>query len=479
MSPREKMLNDFYENHEFEDIPVEKVGVFSRVRKFFGRIFGAKKKEPVYVSDTIEAYSKFKHYYYELDKSDPDYLSIRHAATLCDDALRVATQRLKVSKRLNILTMQLSELDAFINLTDEDIQGLKKMLERFVALASERSVLLEKLTDYDASLVQMEPLAEDAWQAIPQIKDAEKHQRALRMDIGYLSGEKEELIFEREDMQKNMDFIRKFTMITLGVFALMAGSLLLLAFNDFNILIPTFVLVVLAMAFVSIINVFRYRVRREIKINSKKQQRAIELLNKKSVVYAYYTNFLRYCYKKYKANTARALENNLNDLESYRHLANRIDTVRALMYETETGIERFLREKKLGGVKSTVEGFAKTINLEDKRRRFLEIKGEKELSEKMLLDLDKRHEEIWDALTKINATDTSGVVNGILEAYMNEAQKLFTAQNKKENAEPEPRPIWKLFEFFAEGEEGLTAVAKEVVTDIKEEGDANEHSQNI
>ncbi|MCL2576872.1 MAG: hypothetical protein FWE27_02315 [Defluviitaleaceae bacterium] len=470
----EEMIDEF-----FEAIPIEKIGFFNRAGRFFKRLFGVRKKEPVLVTDT-ESYSKFKRYYYELDKTDPEYVKIRHAATLCDDALRVATQRLKVSKRLNVLSNQLSELDAFMNLTEEEIDNLKRMLERFVALAKERATLLEKLTDYDASLVQMEPLAEDAWQAMPSIKDAEKHQRALRMDIGYLSGEKEELIFERDDMQKNLKFIRNFTMITLSVFALMAGTLILIAFvAEFNILIPTFLLVILAMAFVVVINVFAHRVRREIKINGKKQQRAIELLNKKSVVYAYYTNFLRYCYKKYKATSSRTLENNLNDLESYRHLANRIDTVRSLMYETETGIERFLREKKLGGVKSTVEGFAKTINLEDKRRRFTELNAEKLISDKTLLDLDKRHEEIWDTLTILSADDKTGTIAGILESYMNEAQKLFETHNKKDEEEPEPRPIWKLFDLIAEGEEGLTEIATEITEDIKGKDISHEHSEDI
>jgi len=469
----EEMINEF-----FEEIPVERIGFFNRAGRFFKRLFGVKKTELTTAADT-EAYSKFKHYYYELDKSDPDYITVRQAATLCDDALRVATQRLKVSKRLNVLTNQLSELDAFINLTEEDIDNLKRMLERFVALAKERSVLLEKLTNYDASLVQMEPLADDAWQAMPSIKDAEKHQRALRMDIGYLSGEKEELLFEREDMLKNLKFIRNFTIVTVGVFVIMALTLVGLAFlTELYILVPIFLLVILAMAFVVIINIFAYRVKREIKVNAKKQQRAIELLNKKSVVYAYYTNFLRYCYKKYKASNSRTLENNLNDLESYRHLANRIDTVRSLMYETETAIERFLREKKLGGVKSTVEGFAKTINLEDKRRRFTELNAEKILSEKTLLDLDKRHEEVWDTLITISVEDQTGTIKGIMDSYMNEAQKLFDAHNKKDEEEAEPRPIWKLFDLIAEGEDGLTDIASEVSENIKKEKDLGDSVPN-
>jgi hypothetical protein len=328
------------------------------------------------------------------------------------------------------------------------------------------------LTDYDSSLVEMEPLAEDAWLAMDSIKDAEKHQRALRMDIGYLSGEKEELVFEREEMQRNSNFIRKFTIATLSAFFLVASSIVMMYVTEVmeNILWPIFFLVVLAMAFVVVINVFAFRVRREIKLNLKKQQRAVELLNKKSVVYAYYTNFLRYCYKKYKTNNSRTLENNLNDLESYRHLANRIDTVRNLMYETETGIERFLREKKLGNIKSTVEGFAKTINLEDKRRRFMELNAEREVSDKSLLEMDKRHEEIWNVLMKLNAVDQGGTISGIIEAYMNEAQKLFVS-HKEEEKEAEGRPVWQLFDIFAEGDsgEGLSAIAAEISAELKNE----------
>jgi len=448
----------------FGDLPVEKVGVFSRIGRFFKGIFGGKKQ--TVKGDDQEAYSKFKYFYEDLEREDPTYLPMRQAATLCDDALRVANQRLKISARLNIITNQLTELDAFINLTDDEITNLKRMLERFVAMAGERSILFEKLSDYDSALVDMEPLEEDARQAIPSIKDAEKHQRALRMDIGYLTGEKEELAFERIDIQNSMTFLRKFTVGVISVFFVILVALAYMFFSTaVNVFVPTTIFVLLVMGFVVLVNLFRFRIVKELRLNTKKQHRAVELLNKKSVVYAYYTNYLRFCYKKYKANNSRTLENNLNDLESYRHLANRIDTVRSLMYETETSIERFVREKKLGGVKSTVESFAKTINLDDKRRRFNDLTTEKTGAEKSLAELDRRHEEIWGTLTKLNVMEPT--VNVVLETYMKEAEALFAAQEKDEEKQ-EPRPIWQLFDVFAEGAEALTPSATEILTEIKE-----------
>jgi len=455
----------------YGDIPIKKVGFFSSIKRFFKKLF--KRNTPNEHATDLEIYSKFRHFYEELNRDDPNYLSVRHAATLCDEALRVAKQRLKVSYNHNRINEQLGELESFINLSEDELTNLKRMLERFVTLAQERSVLLEKLTDYDSSLVEMEPLEEDAKQVMPSIKDAEKHQRALRQDIGYLTGEKEELINERLDMTSSMAFIRKFTIFTLSVLFVMVFVLVIVQLNTaFDIFIPTTILALFAMGILSVLYIFNLRIRRELRQNMKKQHKAVELLNKKSVVYAYYTNFLRFCYKKYKAKNSRMLENNLKDLESYRHLANRIDTVRSLMYETETSIERFIREKKLGGVKATIEGFAKTVNLDDKKRLFTQLQVEKDSVDKVLIDLDKRHEEIWDTLVRINAGDTSGRITSVLAMYMTEAEKLFVLPvASDESTSSEPRPIWKLFDLFAEGESPmlLTDEASEILTNMTDE----------
>jgi hypothetical protein len=172
--------------------------------------------------------------------------------------------------------------------------------------------------------------------------------------------------------------------------------------------------------------------------NLRKQQRAIELLNKKSVVYAYYTNFLRFCYKKYKAKNSRILENNLNALDNYLYLADRIDTVRSLMYETEAGIERFLRENKLSKVRTTIEDFAENIRLDDKKRRYDNLKTEKESMENALTRLDARHQEIWVILSQLENGESGDSVLPIIEAYLSEAGKLLEANEKKNESRVNP-----------------------------------------
>jgi hypothetical protein len=373
-----------------------------------------------------EALSRFKVFYESMDPDDPRYGAVRHASTLCDDALRVARSRMRINAHLHGINEKLNELDAFVNLTEEEIENLKKMLERFMALSNERSHMLERLTNYDASLVEMTPLEDDARAGLPTIKDAEKLQRALRSDIGYLMGEKEELLRERDEMGKNLIFLRRFTIGAVGLFVA-AGGILTVQFFALRreVFVPAVILVLVLMATVSLLFAFGRRLRREIRLNVRKQTRAVELLNKKNVVYAYYTNFLKFCYEKYKAKNSRILESNLNDLESYRHLTNRIDTVRSLLFETEENIDTFLRAKRLTGIKATIEGFAETVKLDDKRRTIVLLETQKANAERELADLERRHTEVWEVLMALSDADTSQKVSEVVETYLIEANKLF------------------------------------------------------
>jgi len=398
-------------------------GWLRRVGYFFKRTFGRRKAKS---EEGYEISSQFKRFYEEMEEDDPMYTVIRNAATLCDDALRVARQRMRINSQLHEINEKLNELDAFVNMTEEEIEGLKKLLERFMNLSGERIVMLERLSNYDASLVEMTPLEEDARTAMPTIKEAEKLQRALRSDVGYLMGEKEELIHEREEMTQSLDFVHRFTLVAIGLFV-MVGSVIAVQFFGYqrDVFMATVLLILLVMGIMSLLFAFRYRLRREMRLNLRKQHRAVELLNKKNVVYAYYTNFLRFCYDKYKAKNSRILENNLNDLESYRHLTNRIDTVRSLLYETEENIDLILRAKRLTGIKATIEGFAETVNLDDKVRRIQQLEAQRTVAERDLVELDKRHQEIWEVLMTLNDTDPTQKVGSVVETYLSEAGKLF------------------------------------------------------
>ena len=205
-------------------------------------------------------------------------------------------------------------------------------------------------------------------------------------------------------------------------------------FNEASIFFPLSVFILLLIFVFFILNIFRRRISIDLQMNVKKQRRAVEMLNKKNAVYAHYTNYLNFAYKKYKVKNSQMLNKNLKDLNNYKHLANRFDNIRSIMYQTETQIEEFLRAKKLGSVKSTVEQFARTVNIDNKREYYRELASEREIFEKNLADLEKRQEEVWESINAIGGNDASErqVLSRMLQAYQNEIE---LTEVKPDNAE--------------------------------------------
>jgi hypothetical protein len=208
-------------------------------------------------------------------------------------------------------------------------------------------------------------------------------------------------------------------------------------FQEVNTLLPMAIIAVLLIIGLPLLYVFRRKVVYELQLNLKKQKKCIEMLNKKNVVYVYYTNFLRFCYNKYKVRNTNMLRNNLNDYTSYKHITSRIDTVRSIMYETESGIEKFMKEKKLTDTRISVDEFTKVINVEDKKRFYNDTSVEKARVEQELNNLDARHEEIWNALMFLNDGDKSHerLIDSLMQAYLGEMNRIMDEYAKKGDAE--------------------------------------------
>ena len=120
------------------------------------------------------------------------------------------------------------------------------------------------------------------------------------------------------------------------------------------------------------------------------------------------------------------LTKNLRDLNNYKHLAYRFDNIRSIMYQTETQIEDFLRTKKLGSIKSTVEQFARTVNIDNKRDYYRDLMAERDIMESNLTELETRHGEIWELISTASAHDYSEnqILTMMFKAYQNEIEML-------------------------------------------------------
>lgn len=397
-------------------------------KSFFDKLVGAinhvfkRKKRKEY-----ERFSRFVHFLKGIDKNSELYKNAQIAVIACDEALNVVSQRMMMIGKLKEVDEKLAELECYNQLTDEEAAHLKDLLARFASLVKDKNVLKYQVTGFDKSITYMSDLESEAPVMLGEIKEAEDKQRIFKQDLGYLQGEKSELEYEQDNISYALNFIHKFTIGLAIFFALVLSVMVFMyVFSGTQILYPASIMFVLVAVMAGLLYILRKKLKFELQLNYRKQNKAIGLINKKSVVYAHYTNFLNFEYRKFKVRNSEMLKDNLKEYAHYKYLTKRFDSIRSIMYQTEEEIEKFLREKNISNLSTTIEKFAQTINVDDKKMYHNELLMEKEAIEKSLSAIDRRQEKIWDELVALNELDKSPerLIDDIIKTYVDEAGKI-------------------------------------------------------
>ena len=400
----------------------KKKNFFSRIIDFINKL----------VPDSLETsdknkVSRFNLYVRQIDKRHESFAIVKRAAELCDEAILVAKQRIQVIKRVHMLDEKMTELECYEKLSDKETADLKNLIERFVSLSKDRTALRFQISGFDKGLVEMEKLEEEAKSVIVHMEESEKNRKILRQDINLLQGEKADLEHDYLQMVNANDFIQKLSIGLLAVSTVITLALGYIIFiNKRNIFMPVAVLCIALMVLGCFIYVFRQKLGYEVKLNLVKQQKCIEIINKKNVVYAYHLNFLKFVYKKYNVRSSDKLKKNLRSFSDYKSVTHRYDSIRNSMYQTEYQIESFLKEKQISNAMITIEKFAKTVNLDDKKKVYANYSTERTRMEKRLEALDKLHEGIWSELSVLNELDKTyeKQVDRIIEQYSVEIENI-------------------------------------------------------
>ena len=357
-----------------------------------------------------------------IDGRLPD--DIIHAASLFEEAIKIVQRRMIATNKITSLEDAMLDIESFAKLQPDESKELKNLLETFLSVTKDRNELRHQLIDFDKGVDAIAALEDDAIVAIPKIQDSERMYRILKQDVGYIEGERVDLEYERDTLISGMAFAKK---ITLGSIAVLILAVLMLGYMSIvqgnPVFYQTAALTMAAILVMFALYAFRRRIVYELKINSKKQTRAVELKNKKIAVLAYHTNFLNYAYKKYKVRNSRALIKNLSEYDRYKSVINRLDSIRSVMFETENRIEKFLRDKNIDNERFNIEQFAKNIDIEDKQKYYKVLEHDKLNQLKLLRELELRYNDIWGYLEKLKADDTSGVIEAMSQMYLDEVMQ--------------------------------------------------------
>jgi len=393
--------------------------MFSKFINFLGKTF----KQKVYKEKSI---SRFEEFINSVEKTDPIYENVKKVADLCDKAIDLSKEKLLTEGKLEIINSEIKEIAYHENLEDKDIEYLGNLIDRYMGFSKDRITMRSQIANFDRSIGKMEKLQEDAKFILANVHDAEKKQRYFKNDLRHLEGEKTALNYERENLLNAQIFIRKFSLFSITFLGICILTMSVLAvFFRLDVFVAMIIISIIMLVLFPSIEYTKRRIKRELIINLKKQKKAVDLFNKKSVVFTHYTKFLNFIYKKYNVENSEKLNKNIKDYEQYKKILVRYDAIGNSLKMVEEQIDFFIKEHGIKHSASTIEAFSKTVDIEDKQRYFKELKKEQERLEKKIKELDEGHNTIWNELILIGEEDKkSDVIDFIIQKYIDEIDKL-------------------------------------------------------
>ncbi len=430
---------DFIDEIEFEEDPAinffqmeeQEEGLFKKLLSFFSR-----EKKTVSNVSINNCNDEFAEFLDEVDVNDVYYNDIVEVTILCSESLDIVKRKINFLDRLKQNAKYIDEVTALDHVEEEDFAFLKKLCGRYENLKRDNTSLMYQVTSYSGSVSGLEGLEKRAEDILPAIKKAEEKQSILEQDISILESERERLYYQFDLMNNALKLTKSFSygMIFMTL-VFCFGFAYLQAFKDMNIFYPMLIMVSVLMIFVTFVYIFRVRTTRELKINNIKQGKLIALQNKKTAVLANTKNFLYFTYKKYNANSAEELRENLSEYTKLKWAQSRKNSARRALTETEEEIKDFFIKHKIHMPDAPIEKLYAIIQIDDRRIQCENYKKEQARIESELELLEDRQSKIWEDINILKQQDKTpnGLINEIVKTYHFKAEKIADPKNTAYN----------------------------------------------
>ncbi len=358
---------------------------------------------------------------------DEDYENIREITRLCTRSLNIIKSKMKLLANSRSIEREIHNTKYVADLSDEDVTKLKRQMDLFLNLSQENTRLMYQVTSFNKSVSELQGKSDLAVKALPEIEHSERQSKLIKSDIYLIESERSEIFDKYDKMNHALELIDKYSIV--GFVAISAVMIFLIYLNVVNgvhvFFYVAFLMVVVIVGFGGMY-IAKLKLRRNIKLNVKKQARAVELLNKKNAVLAHHTNFLNYEYKKFKAANSVSLRSNLQEYEQYKKVANRKTATRRALEESEADIKDFFKERGKSIPNISIEKFVGMIDIENKKMHYDRLVLERVKVEEEVERLDLEQEEIWEKVEYLQATIPveRNTIGDILKAYYSKLDKV-------------------------------------------------------
>ncbi len=428
----------------FDDEPPKRKGFFGIIKSALG--FKEEVEEVIYHerNEFIEFLEDVPDYV-----SDEDYENIKEITLLCTRSIGIITQKMQLLSNCKSIEREIHNTKYISDLTDEDILKLRKQIDLFLNLSRENTRLMYQVTSYNRAVSELQGRTEQAHKVLPEIEHSERQAKLIKSDIYLIETERSEIYDSYDKMTTSIDVIDKASITALVLFTIFTVVLMYLnIFKSVHVLMYLLALIMVLITSVGGMYISKLKLKKAIKINLKKQARAVELLNKKNAVLAHHTNFLNYEYKRFNTANSVSLRSNLSEFEEYKKVANRKSATRRSLEETEAELKDFFRDRGKTLPNISVEKFVDMIDIENKKMHYDRLVLERVKVEEEVEKLDLEQEELWEHieyLQNITASERNFIADIIkayyakLEKIMNNYKDVFVSTNGENEEEQNSR----------------------------------------
>lgn len=227
----------------------------------------------------------------------------------CEQLVDVSFHTEEIKNEYRLVTGYLTDIQRIEELPVDMANHIIRISERIEMLDKDRETYLQ--SENLLSMEQYNTLSnyeDDVVETIKNLNEMESRDTALRSDMSYLEGEKEDLRYMRDEYNGMISRIRV-VMITFMSVALVtcAGLMIYAAITKRNITVFALGVAAAALLGFAVAYAKYMNLKSDIRDYDAKLKRAVSLLNKVKVKYINNTNTLDYIYEKYGVNSSQEL----------------------------------------------------------------------------------------------------------------------------------------------------------------------------
>ena len=281
-----------------EETEVEELGLF---KKLFGRF--ARENDEDEEPSREQLHQNISSAGYRVNEAEA-------VQDFCEQLVDVSSHMNEIAREYKLVTKYLTDIQRIEELPKTMADEINEIAAKIETLDKNRQMYIQSenlLPVEQYNLIAAHE--EEVVTAIKNLNDMEMRDSALKNDMGYLAGEKEDLKYMRNEYAGNISKVRGIIITVLIMFLLTCGMLVIYTvMTRESITLYAAIAGVIAMLAFAIAYVYYIDLRRAFKENEAKLKRAISLENKVKVKYINNVNTVDYIYSKYGVNSGKELE---------------------------------------------------------------------------------------------------------------------------------------------------------------------------